>query len=93
MEFQFQDFIEEDKIIDAYKLYILNAFTHPRMNAPESIKNSTEINNGEVQITVEQFFVNNFVNSNDSKDRLHTDRICENLNEHGYKTSVVERGY
>ena len=34
---------------------VLNAFTNPRMNVPPSIKNSTEINNGEVQITVEQF--------------------------------------
>jgi hypothetical protein len=87
-----KDFIKEDRIIDAYTLYILNAFTNPRMNAPESIKNSTEINNGEVQITVEQFIINNFINSNDGKDRLHTDRICEILNENGYKTSIVETG-
>jgi hypothetical protein len=87
-----KDFIKEDRIIDAYTLYILNAFTNPRMNAPESIKNSTEINNGEVQITVEQFIVNNFINSNDGKDRLHSDRICAILNENGYKCSVVEAG-
>jgi hypothetical protein len=87
-----KDFIKEDRIIDAYTLYILNAFTNPRMNVPESIKNSTEINNGEVQITVEQFIVNNFINSNDGKDRLHTDRICGILNENGYKCSVVEAG-
>ena len=62
------------------------------MNAPESIKNYTEINNGEVQITVEQFIINNFANSDDSKDRLHTDRICEILNENGYKCNVVETG-
>ncbi len=60
------------------------------MIVPPSIKNSTEINNGEVQITVEQFIVNNFINSNDGKDRLHSDRICGILNENGYKCSVVE---
>jgi hypothetical protein len=87
-----KDFIKEDRIIDAYTLYILNAFTNPRMNVPESIKNSTEINNGEVQITVEQFIVNHFINSNDGKDRLHTDIICGILNENGYKCSVVEAG-
>ncbi len=87
-----KDFIKEDKIIDAYTLYILNAFTNPRMNTPNSIKHSTEINNGEVQITVDQFIVNNFVNSNDGKDRLHTDRIYGILNENGYKCSVVEAG-
>ena len=87
-----KDFIKEDRIIDAYTLYIKYAFTYRRMNVPESIKNSTEINNGEVQITIEQFIVNNFINSNDGKDRLHTARICNILNENGYKCNVVETG-
>lgn len=87
-----KDFIKEDRIIDAYTLYILNAFTNPRMNVPESIKNSTEINNGEVKITVEQFIVNNFINSENSKDRLHTDTICDILNNNGYKCNIVETG-
>ena len=87
-----KEFIKEDRIIDAYTLYILNAFTNPRMNVPESIKNSTEINNGEVQMTVEQFIVNNFINTDDNKDRLHTDTICDILNEKGYKYNIVETG-
>jgi hypothetical protein len=62
------------------------------MNAPESIKNSTVINNGEVQITVENFIVNNFINSNDGKDRLHTERKCGIPNENGYKCSAAEAG-
>ena len=33
-----KEFIKEDIIIDDYTLYILNAFTNPRMNVPESIK-------------------------------------------------------
>ena len=87
-----KDFINEDKIIDAYTLYILNAFTNPRMNTPNSIKQSTEIDNGETKLTVEQFIVNNFINSNDSKDRLHTDYICDILNEKGYKINIIEAG-
>jgi hypothetical protein len=62
------------------------------MNTPESIKQSTEINNGEVQITIEQFIVKNFVNSNNNKDRLHTDYICDILNEKGYKINIIEAG-
>ncbi len=83
------DTIKEDRIIDAYTLYILNAFTNPRMKVPESIQHSTEINNGEVEITVEQCIINNFINCDDSKDRLHTDRICQILNENGYKCNVM----
>jgi hypothetical protein len=45
------------------------------MNVPESIKNSTEINNGEIKISVGQFIVDNFINTEDNKDRLHTDTI------------------
>ena len=85
-------FIKEERIIDAYTLYILNAFTDPRINTPESIKNSTEINNGEEQISVEQFIIKNFVNSNDSKDRLHTENISSILNDKGYKIDVGDAG-
>jgi len=37
-----KEFIKQDRIIDAYTLYILNAFTNPRMKTPENIKFSTE---------------------------------------------------
>ena len=87
-----KNFIKEERIIDAYTLYILNAFTDPRINTPESIKNSTEINNGEEQISVEQFIIKNFVNSNDSKDRLHTESISSILNDKGYKIDVGDAG-
>ena len=84
-----KDFIKQDRIIDAYTLYILNLFTNPRMNTPEAIKNSTEINNGEVKITAEQFILNNFKNSN-NKDRLHIDTINDILSNQGYKISNTE---
>ena len=77
-------FIKEDRIIDAYTLYILNSFTNPRMNTPLNIKNSTEINYGEIIITVEQFILNNFKNSNDGKDRLHIETINNIINNNGY---------
>ncbi len=41
---------------------------------------------------MEQLIAKNFINSNDGKDRLHTDRICGILNENGYTCSVVEAG-
>ena len=87
-----KDFIKEDRIIDAYTLYILNAFTNPRMKTPENIKNSTEINNGEKEMSVETFIINNFINTNDSKDRLHTDTITDILNAKGYKVDTIEAG-
>ena len=83
-----KDFIKEDRIIDAYTLYILNAFTNPRMKTPENIKNSTEINNGEKEMSVETFIINNFINTDDKKDKLHTDDINSILNENGYKVEA-----
>ena len=82
-------FIKEDRIIDAYTLYILNSFTNPRMNTPLNIKNSTEINYGEIIITVEQFILNNFKNSNDGKDRLHIETINNIINNNGYKLLIL----
>jgi hypothetical protein len=87
-----KDFIKENRIIDAYTLYILNAFTNPRMNTPQVIKNSTEINNGEIEISVEQFIIANFKNSTDGKDRLHTEDISNILKDKGYKVDKIEAG-
>ncbi len=87
-----KDFIQEDRIIDAYTLYILNAFTNPRMKTPDCIKNSTELNNEEKQMTEEQFIMHNFITTTDNKDRLHTEAIKDILNENGYKIDVREVG-
>ena len=76
-----KDFVEEDRIIYAYALCVLNAFTDPRMDTPKSIKNSIEITNGEEQISVEQFIIENLVNTNDCKNRLHTENVSSNLND------------
>jgi len=87
-----KEFIKQDRIIDAYTLYILNAFTNPRMKTPDNIKFSTEINNGEKELTVEQFIIANFQNSNNDKDRLHTETITGILNSNGYKINTIETG-
>ena len=80
-----KEYIKEERIIDAYTLYILNAFTNPRMKTPDCIKNSTELNNEEKQMTEEQFIMHNFITTTDNKDRLHTEAIKDILNENGYK--------
>ena len=87
-----KEFVKEERIIDAYTLYILNAFSNPRMNTPKNIKNSTEINKGEKEMTDEQFIINNFITTNDNKDRLHTEKIKEILEFEGYKLSIQETG-
>lgn len=87
-----KEFIKEERILDAYTLYILNAFSNPRMETPDAVKISTSINNGEEKMSVETFIINNFITTTDSKDRLHTDDIAEILNENGYKLTVVETG-
>lgn len=87
-----KDFIKEDRIIDAYTLYILNAFSNPRMDTPESVKISTNINNGETEISAETFILQNFKTTTDSKDRLHTEDIKDILNEKGYKIDIREAG-
>jgi hypothetical protein len=88
-----KEFIKQDKIIDAYTLYILNSFTDPRMKTPQLIKNSTEIGNGDNgTISVETFIIKNFKNTNDSKDRIHTETICDILNGNGYKINTIETG-
>lgn len=87
-----KQFVQEERIIDAYTLYILNAFKNPRMNIPESIKNSTELNNKEKQMTDEQFVMKFFVTTNDENDKIHLDDIKDILNEKGYKLNKHEVG-
>jgi hypothetical protein len=87
-----KDFIKEERIIDAYTLYILNAFTNPRMKAPSCIRNATELNNEEEQMSDEQFVLKNFITTNNDKDRYHTETLKDILNEKGYMLNVVEVG-
>lgn len=87
-----KDFIKEDRIIDAYTLYILNAFTNPRMKMPESIRKSTDIGKGETKLTIEQFISKHFKNTNDDSKRFHTLELYNILLENDYKISLVDTG-
>lgn len=87
-----KQFIKEDRIIDAYTFYILNAFSNPRMTIPQSIKNSVEINSGEKEMTSEQFVIKNFITTNNDKDKIHTEKINTILSNNGYKLNLVETG-
>ena len=87
-----KQFIKEDRIIDAYTFYILNAFSNPRMTIPQSIKNSVEINSGEKEMTSEEFVIKNFITTNNDKDKIHTEKINTILSNNGYKLNLVETG-
>ncbi len=87
-----KDFIKEDRIIYAYTLYILNAFTNPRMNTPQVIKNSIEINKGDVEMSVETLSSLTLSIVMTAKDRLHTEQIANILDNNGYKIDKIEAG-
>ena len=59
------------------------------MDTPQSIKNSTELGNGEIKLTIEQFIVKNFKTTNNGGDRLHTDEISKILNNNDYKVNSI----
>ena len=87
-----KDFIKEDEIIDAYTLYILNAYSDPRIKTPESVKISTEINKGDEKMSIEKFISKNFITTNDNKDRMHTHEIHDILTDNSYKITSIETG-
>lgn len=84
--------INEDRIINAYIHYIIDGFTLERQKTPEVIKNSTLIGETDDKLKVEDFIIKKFKNSDDDKDRLHTEDIHEILKDNGYKISLVETG-
>jgi hypothetical protein len=85
-----KDLITEDRIIDAYTLYILDAFTNPRMLIPENIRITNEINNIDKPIDIETFIINNYKTTPNKKDRIHTIDITCKLNENNYKITVAD---
>ena len=84
--------INEDRIINAYIHYILDGFTLERQKTPEVVKNSTLIGETDDKLKVEDFIIKNFKNTDDDKDKLHTEDIHEILKDNGYKLSLVETG-
>ena len=41
---------------------------------------------------MEQFIIKNFINSNNSNDRIQTENIADILNNNGYKIICIETG-
>jgi len=85
-----KDFIKEPRIIDAYTLYILNAFKDPRMKTLESVKITSE--NDDIQMPIETFIIKNFIKTNNPNDRLHTETITTIINDNGYDFNKIEVG-
>jgi len=84
--------INEERIINAYIHYILEGFKIKREKMPEIIKNSTIIGKISEKLTIEEFIIRNFKNTNDDKDRIHTEEINEILKRNNYKISLIESG-
>jgi hypothetical protein len=85
-----KELITEDRIIDAYTLYILDAFTNPRMSIPENIRITNEINNIDKPIDIETFIINHYKTTPNKKDRIHTIDITCKLNENNYKITIAD---
>ena len=62
------------------------------MKTPENVKISTEINNGEKALSIEDFIIANFKNTDDDKDRLHTETIMNIIVFNEYKINLIETG-
>jgi hypothetical protein len=79
-----KDLVNEDRIINAYIHYIIDAYNDYVPIVPEEIKISTEINNKPTDISVEQYVFKNFKTTNEKNDKLHIDNIREILNDNGF---------
>jgi hypothetical protein len=87
-----KDLIIEDRILDAFTLYVLEAFEEKRRNTPDVVKVSTEIARGDITLTKEQFILQNFRDSTNDDEKLHTEMIANILKDNGYKLSPVDVG-
>jgi len=87
-----KELIKDDSIIDAYILYILNAFTNPRMELPESIKESSRYDDDDADVPIETFIVKNFVQTRSLNDKIHTANITTILNNNNYNIPIIEVG-
>ena len=84
--------IQEERIIDAYSWYIFKQFSEKRKPTPENVKITTEINIDNDKLSIDKFISKNFVVTDDKKDRLFTEEICDILNDNGYEVSIIETG-
>lgn len=84
--------ISEDSIIDAYTLYILNAYKAVRDKTPEAIRTAIMVSKPDEKLTAEQFILKRFKTTQDRNDKLHTEDICMKLKTAGYCESGIAIG-
>jgi uncharacterized protein YfkK (UPF0435 family) len=84
--------IKEDIIIDAYILYILNAFTEVRQKAPLSIVDAINQTKLETKESIHNYVIKNFKTTDDTNDRMHTKDICMLLKLAGYPITSIAVG-
>jgi len=89
---EIKDLICEERIIDAYTLYILDAYKAVRDKTPEAIKNAVMATKPDEKMTVEQFLLKNFKTTTNENDRLHTDDIYNIVIDNGYKGTKTTIG-
>ena len=50
------------------------------------------IDDNKTKLTRQQFIKDNFITTDEKKDRLHTETICDILNEKGFKLNIIHIG-
>jgi hypothetical protein len=84
-----KDLISEDSIIDAYTLYILDAYKAVRDRTPKAIKNAIQASKPDEKMTAEQFILKRFKTTLSDKDRLHTDAIYNIIDTKGFSETKM----
>lgn len=76
-------------VIDAYTLYILNAYKNVRDKTPEAIKNAIMASKPDEKMTVEQFILKRFKTTQEADDKLHSDYIYNIIDEKGFSETKM----
>ena len=50
------------------------------------------IDDNKTTLTRQQFIKDNFITTDEKKDRLHTETICDILNKKGFKLNIIHMG-
>ena len=50
------------------------------------------IDDNKTKLTRQQFIKDNFITTDEKKDRLHTETICNILNKKGFKLNIIHMG-
>lgn len=82
-----KDMIKDDKIIDAFTLYILDHYAN-NMTMPESVKVSCKDLNKGKTLNLEDVILNIFRHSPDSNDKLLTADINKHIVDNGFEDTI-----